>query len=172
MQKKKKNYICHLSGFFGIISHFLSIFVILCYFQSFTIIFRNIGYYKETKTNLDDKTKLVSMDFAEHLKLDIQGSIQSFYFQMPQVAIITIVIRFVFNGVKELKSFMFASVNLDDRTVFVYSVQKKLTKYKRKYFPSVQKVIYFTDGAASHFKNRKTFTNLIYHHTEFGLTSE
>lgn len=58
---------------------------------------------------------------------------------------------------------------MEHDSVYVYYVQKQLSKQN---FPLINKVVYFTDGAASHFKNRKSFLNLAYHKEDFGLSSE
>ena len=38
----------------------------------------------------------------------------------------------------------------------------------RKEFPSVKKILYWSDGAASQYKNYKNFTNLSFHEIDFG----
>ena len=37
---------------------------------------------------------------------------------------------------------------------------------------SPEKIIYFSDGAASQYKNRKNFINLCYHYDDFGVAAE
>ena len=36
----------------------------------------------------------------------------------------------------------------------------------------MKQIYYFSDGAASQYKNRKNFLNLCYHHTDFGIAAE
>ena len=44
---------------------------------------------------------------------------------------------------------------------------------KGPYFmPELRKVIYFTDGAAQHFKNKRNFQNLLHHYDDFAVDAE
>ena len=58
-------------------------------------------------------------------------------------------------------------------TVAVYLFQKSLIAYLKRSLPSVpQKIYYFSDGAASQYKNRKNFINLCHHRENFGISAE
>ncbi|EZA50874.1 hypothetical protein X777_10882 [Ooceraea biroi] len=51
-------------------------------------------------------------------------------------------------------------------------MQQKLVPEIRKICPKVNKVIYVSDGAKQHFKNRYQMCNLMYHRTDFNIDAE
>lgn len=63
------------------------------------------------------------------------------------------------------------SDNLKHDTVAVYAYQKLLVEYLKKTF-KLSKMIYFTDGATQHFKNKFNFQNLLHHEKDFGVPAE
>ena len=50
-------------------------------------------------------------------------------------------------------------------------LEKVLNALKIKY-PTMQKFVYFSDGAGSQYKNYKAFSNLCHHESNFGLNAE
>ena len=56
-------------------------------------------------------------------------------------------------------------------TIAVYEFQKIITHYLKENFQP-RKMIYFTDGAAQHFKNEYNFINLLHHEMDFGIPAE
>ena len=57
--------------------------------------------------------------------------------------------------------------------MFLY--QKCFIAFLKKFFSStsqLSKIIYFSDGAGSQYKNRKNFGNLCYHKDDFGMAAE
>ena len=57
-------------------------------------------------------------------------------------------------------------------TVAVYLFQKKLVSFLKQVLHTAPKIIYFSDGAASQYKNRKNFGNLCNHEKDFGVKAE
>lgn len=57
-------------------------------------------------------------------------------------------------------------------TVAVYAFQKHLIADIKNIAPSVEKVIYFTDGSSSQYKNKKNFVNVCHHVKDFGKKAE
>lgn len=66
---------------------------------------------------------------------------------------------------------MVLSDHLSHDTVVVHHFQCKLIELLKKVMPFV-KVIYFSDGAASQYKNLKNFINIAYHEAGFGMPAE
>ena len=62
---------------------------------------------------------------------------------------------------------MVISDHLLHNTLVVHYFQSKLIKFLKKIM-SLKIVIYISDGAASHYKNRKNFKNLANHEADFG----
>lgn len=57
-------------------------------------------------------------------------------------------------------------------TVAVFSFLKIVINYIKEIDPNVNKIIHFTDGAASQNKNYKNFLNLADHKNDFGISAE
>ena len=68
-------------------------------------------------------------------------------------------------------SFVVISDHLLHNTLVVHYFQSKLIKLLNEIM-SFKKVIYFSDGAASHYKNRKNFINLANHEADFGMPAD
>ena len=65
------------------------------------------------------------------------------------------------------------SVLLQHDTVAVYLFQTKLTDFLKTALPfNPKKTFYYSDGAASQYKNRKNFVNLCKHKADFGIEAE
>lgn len=50
--------------------------------------------------------------------------------------------------------------------------QTQIIEYIKKHHQFIEKVIYFSDGAVSQYKNKKNFINLSYHEEDYGLKAE
>jgi hypothetical protein len=57
-------------------------------------------------------------------------------------------------------------------TLAVHAFLRPVLTHLKSINPLLKKVIYFTDGAASQYKNKKNFANLCSHETDFGLMAE
>ena len=58
-------------------------------------------------------------------------------------------------------------------TVTVHLFQKSLIAFVKENFCTLpRKIYYFSDGAASQYKNRKKFINLCFHEADFGVPAE
>ena len=71
-------------------------------------------------------------------------------------------------------SYVTISECLTHDTTAVYLFQKCFIALLKMVAPQIKKVIieYFSDGAASQYKNRKIFLNLCHHEEDFGLAAE
>jgi len=54
----------------------------------------------------------------------------------------------------------------------VYAFQCEIIKSVKQKHPHIDGLIYFSDGAASQYKNRKNFSNLINHKSDFNVNAE
>jgi hypothetical protein len=126
-------------------------------------------YINEIKKKSNDKDYLViTCDFAENYTLVAQREVQSAHWNQQQVAIFTIHVK-----VGDLHlNIAGISDYLDHDTVFVHCCQRKITTMIKDKFPLVQKIIYVSDGAAMHFKNKYNMYNLSCHKEEFGIEAE
>lgn len=68
-------------------------------------------------------------------------------------------------------SYVIISDCLKHDTIAVHCFQRKLLQFLQSKLP-VRQLIYYSDCAASQYKNRKNFLNLAYHEEDFGLKAE
>ena len=57
-------------------------------------------------------------------------------------------------------------------TVAVHSFQSVVLEYLKEQIPGLLNIIYFSDGAASQYKNYKNFANLLHHNEDHGVDAE
>jgi hypothetical protein len=61
---------------------------------------------------------------------------------------------------------------LDHNTATVHTFQKYFVEEVKKVAPEVKKIIYFSDGCSGQYKNRKNFSNICHHKTDFDIECE
>ena len=61
---------------------------------------------------------------------------------------------------------------LQHSTVAVHRFQQDVLQHVKQLYPYITKIFYFSDGAASQYKNCKNFCNLVYHVDDFGMEAE
>lgn len=115
---------------------------------------------------------LVVLDFSENYKYVAQDASEAFHFNNSQCTVFPIVCYYKKELKFEHKSFIFLSNNTLHDTVAVYTVQRMLVPQLKKIVPELRKVIYFSDGAKQHFKNKYQMMNLIHHEEDFGVQAE
>ena len=123
-------------------------------------------YFKNLKTNLVESNILVQCDFAENFSFIVQDATQSFHWNNDQATLLTSV--YYFKDGQDLKhgSIVIISSDLKHDTATFYSFQKMLHQHLEKNNILVSKIIYITDGAPQHFKNRFNYKQ------DFGTDAE
>ena len=103
--------------------------------------------FRQQKMNLSDETVLFHFDFSENYTCQYQDAVQSVYWIQKQVSIFTVSIY----SQNSSKSFVFLSDDIDHskRTVTVY-----LTELLKNFSQPRFRVIFWSDGPSSQFKNR------------------
>ncbi|KAJ8665461.1 hypothetical protein QAD02_007123 [Eretmocerus hayati] len=124
------------------------------------------------KQNLKEGEFLVLLNFAENYAFLIQDAVQAFHYNNDQCTIMTVVVYYMKDSKLHHTSIAVLSDSLVHDSAFVHCVQKVVTDHIKKNFPLAKKVIYFSDGAAQHFKNKSNFENLMNHKKDFGLEAE
>jgi hypothetical protein len=78
------------------------------------------------------------------------------------------------NNVVGHKSFVIISENLEHDSSSVHLFNSKLISYIKQHFGrrNVRKIIYFSDGAGSQYKNKYNFINIFNHKKDFGVEAE
>lgn len=123
------------------------------------------------KDNLVEGEVLIQLDFAENYAFVVQDAAQAFHFNNDQCTVHTII--YYYRTEKELKHrcMVVLSDCLAHDTVAVYIIQKMLLQ-KIQQRCTIKTVLYFTDGAKQHFKNRFQMANLVCHEEDFGIPAE
>lgn len=57
-------------------------------------------------------------------------------------------------------------------TIAVHLFQEGLIKYLKAKLKDLNTIYYFSDGAAAQYKNKKNFTNLVFHYDDFAVKAE
>ena len=129
-------------------------------------------FLKQKKSELTEEECLVLADFAENFSFVMQDEIQSFHWVNKQATVHPFVLYFKENDKLKHKSLCILSDHLKHDTAVFYCFQQILTDHIKEVIPKIKKLMYFTDGAASQYKNKKNFVNLCSHQKDFGLNAE
>ena len=116
---------------------------------------------------------LVQADFFENYSFVLQDAAQGYHWNNSQATIHPFVVYYRHTGEELHLCFVVISESLHHDTIAVFQFQKTLLSYLKEVLPrKPKKIIYFSDGAASQYKNRKNFLNLCCHKSDFGINAE
>lgn len=122
---------------------------------------RQSNFLQETKENLQPNEFVVINDFAENYSFVIQDEIQAFHWMNEQCTIHPTCVYYKDAENKLCNiSFAFIAESLEHSVVSVALFQQKLIESLQSRFQTVKKIYFFSDGAASQYKNRKNFFNI------------
>lgn len=129
-------------------------------------------FMKDKKQTLAVDECLILADFSENYSFVVQDEVQGHHWVNKQATVHPFV--FYYKDEDKLKSHSFCVISdyLEHNTTAVHTFQLKLTNYIKQYHPSIKKLIYFSDGAASQYKNKKNFINISFHKEDFGFDVE
>ncbi|MCG8620798.1 MAG: hypothetical protein MJE68_02200 [Proteobacteria bacterium] len=131
------------------------------------------SFFSERKSSLKPGELLVVADFSENYSFILQDAAQGFHWNNAQATVHPFVIYYRHSGEERHLSYVVISDCLHHDTVAVYLFQKSLITFLKRVLPSSpKKIVYFSDGAASQYKNRKNFINLCNHEADFGIQAE
>lgn len=129
-------------------------------------------YFKNRKSSLNSDEIIIQLDFSENFAFIVQDAVQGCHWMNDQVTLFPIVIYEIINGSLHSQSFCILSDCLQHSSTAVNTFLKKISEFIRGTMTNIKKVIYFSDGAVTHFKNRKNLINLCYHFEDFQLDAE
>lgn len=135
---------------------------------------KQASYISTVKENLKEGEFLVSLDFAENYSFVVQDAIQSFHWNNAQATVHPYVIYYNNGDEIEHYNFVIISESLKHDTVAVSLFNKKMIHFlKQKHgCEQVRKIFFFSDGAASQYKNKKNFCNLACFKNDFNIEVE
>jgi len=124
--------------------------------------------------NLPEDECIILLDFAENFSFVIQNAARGFHWDNSQATIYPFVLYHKESQTHQLevKSVCIISDHLKHDTSVVHAFQKKVIPTVKAACALLKKVIYFSDSAASQYKNCKNFSNLCYHEKDFGVKAE
>lgn len=133
---------------------------------------QQIKYMDFCKNNLKQNEFLITMDFSENMQFLAQNAINGAHWNNLQCTLFTVVYYFL-NDERNVDhgSIIIISDDLSHSTASVHEFQKTIINHLKTTF-RIKKVIYFTDGAVQHFKNRFSIRNLQYHYADFKIYAE
>ena len=130
-------------------------------------------FCREIKEKLVPEDCLIQGDFSQNYSMFVQDSTQSSFFNpVAQATIHPFIVYANISGKITPHSIAVISDCNVHNTVAVHSFLRPVLNYVKELCPIVKNVNYFTDGAASQYKNYKNIANLIHHFEDFGLNAE
>lgn len=136
------------------------------------ITWKQSEYQKSLKDNLPTGTVLMMFDFTQNFTYVAQDAAQAFYFNNSQCSVFPLIFYYKEGGILKHRCCVFLSDCTKHDSAFVYAALTIILPKIRALIKSVKKVIYFTDGAKQHFKNRYQIDLLRHHKEDFGLEAE
>jgi hypothetical protein len=130
--------------------------------------------FKNLKNSLTKEECVVIADFSENFTFVMQDEIQSYHWVNKQATVHPFVYYYFDDdvGIVKSRSLCIISNHQQHNTAVVHCFQKYFIEDLKAIAPTIKKVIYFTDGASSQYKNKKNFLNICYHEQDFGLQVE
>jgi len=111
------------------------------------------------RKSLKEGEFLVIANFSENYSFVIQDAIQGFHWNNSQATVHPFIAYYIKDDELRHVSYVVISECLQHNTVAVYTFQRCFIEYLKQNFPLVKRIYYFSDGAASQYKNRKNFLN-------------
>ena len=129
-------------------------------------------YLRECKEQLSEDTALVLLDFAENYSFLVQDAVQGVHWNNTQATLHPFVVYHKKGGKTTPINYCVISDHMKHDTITVHAFLTKVLHHLKQQLPHLCKVKYFSDGAASQYKNFKNFCNLMHHKEDFGLHAE
>ena len=130
------------------------------------------SFYSDRKSTLSPRYMLVTVDFSENYSFILQDAAQGYHWNNSQATIHPFVAYYKDRSGNLMHlSYVIVSEVLHHNTTAVFLYQKYFISFLRRFVPSACqpcKIIYFSDGASSQYKNR----NLCHHKEDFGIAAE
>ena len=133
------------------------------------------SFYAARKATLKTGEFLVTADFSENYSFVLQDAAQGFHWNNSQATLHPFVAYYLDTEEVRHLSCVVISDCLHHDTVAVHLFQKSFIAFLKNLLPArlhPKNIIYFSDGAASQYKNRKKFLNLCHYKDDFRVKAE
>ncbi|KAL1252668.1 hypothetical protein QQF64_017361 [Cirrhinus molitorella] len=129
-------------------------------------------YLQQLKDELEPNECIILLDFAENYSFLVQDAAQAFHWVHSQCTLHPFAIYYRNESQLKCLSMCVISDCLKHDTAAVHTFLGQVLKHVKHVIPGLEKVYYFSDGAASQYKNYKNFANLMHHKRDFNLNAE
>lgn len=129
-------------------------------------------FFGSTKAKLADGEYLICLDFSENYAFKIQDAVQSYHWNNNQATLHPYAIYYKNEGVITSECFAAISECNNHDAVAVYLFNQKMIAHLKQKFQNITKFIFFSDGAASQYKNKYNLINLASFEKDFNVKAE
>lgn len=130
------------------------------------------SYLRMLKEGLTPNIAVILLDFAENYSFIVQDAVQGHHWDNSQATVHPFAVYYKNGDQLKCDSLAVISDCLKHDTTAVHTFISKVLPRLQESIPDLKKVIYFSDGAASQYKNYKNLVNLSYHESDFGVKAE
>lgn len=132
------------------------------------------SYFARKKETIEVGEVVVSLDFAENYSFVVQNAIQSHHWSNSQATLHPYVIYYRDNETIKHENYVIISEKVTHDSSSVHLFNFKLVEFLKDKLGvnNIKTIFYFSDGAASQYKNKYNFLNLIYHQSDFNIDAE
>ena len=130
------------------------------------------SFLRSLKDGLAPDTAIILLDFAENYSFIVQDAVQGHHWDNSQATLHPFAVYYQDAQGLQCLSLCIISDCLKHDTTAVHCFLSSLLPHLRHVIHNLQKVIYFSDGAASQYKNYKNFSNLCHHKHDFDIPAE
>lgn len=132
------------------------------------------SYFTDKKESVEDGEFIVCLDFSANYTFSVQNAIQSHHWNNSQATIHPYVVYYRENGEMKHINYVVISEKVSHDASSVHLFNFKLIEFLKNKFGAdkIKKNSYFSDGAASQYKNKYNFVNLINHKKDFNVNAE
>ena len=130
-------------------------------------------YLRTQKQNLQQNEPIILLDFADNYLFVIEDVVQGFHWENSHAMLHPLVVYYASpnNIIESLSICVVSDHQLHNQSAVHAFLASDLSFVKIK-LPFVTKVICFSDGVASQYKNYKAFINLCFHQQDHNLKAE
>ncbi|KAG1656070.1 ARL14 effector protein [Nymphon striatum] len=125
-----------------------------------------------SKDNLKDGEAIVLLNFAENYSFVVQDAVQGYYWDNSQATIHPFTVYHKVEGSLKCTSLCVISDHMRHDTATVNAFLCEVVPFLKSVVINIQLIMYWSDGAASQYKNYKNLQNLLKHKEDFGITAE
>jgi len=130
------------------------------------------SHLQASKSLIQDGTVIVLLDFAENYSFVVQDAVQGHHWNNSQASLHPFAVYHQTGSSCECQSYCVVSDSLQHNATAVHAFMTVLVQNLKQQLPKLTLIKYYSDGAASQYKNFKNLINLYHHLQDFGIPAE